>query len=450
MLSWVDADDSNVHMSPLVLTSTPLRGSSKKISSGHYTSPVTSQYDLQESLSQEVHDHTWEFDAERIARMLSATGEGPPDALVDSAHKVLGKKTSLVWPTTDDERQWYPPLAVFLNNYLEACHKALDKRHKSAERSSRFYDRLNFIIYNRNTCDGVEGALPVKLGLVGGLGLEPGKPVAWSPPDTSIDRVLIPVEVKPSWAPVVVQAATYARCLFSASPSRQFSVVLGFRHTKAQLRFLVFHRSGLTGSKPCSVEDPRGQKDILRIFLSILQWISTNDAGFLESFNDFDMTLIHNKGDKTGTVARVAEVLHDGLCVRGRASRVLRMVYPTGKEKEPESAISALDPAARTCGHPGSKRQTEQGAKQEMKTSPPCQTSQSPGGPTTRSQTRKAAEQETKQETKTSPLDQNTRSHGDPKTTSQKKQGAKQKAKQGGDETRTSFTSSTHRWPSDM
>jgi len=85
-----------------------------------------------------------------------------------------------------------------------------------------------------------------------------------------------------------------------------------------------------------------------------------------------------------------------------------------------------------------------------MKTSPPCQTSQSPGGPTTRSQTRKAAEQETKQETKTSPLDQNTRSHGDPKTTSQKKQGAKQKAKQGGDETRTSFTSSTYRWPSDM
>ena len=408
--------------------------------------------------------------------MLSATGEGPPDALVDSAHKTLREKTPPAWPTVDGESLWYPPLAVFLNNCVDACHKALDKRHKSAERSSCFYDRLNFIVYDRNTRDGVEGASPVKPDLVGGLGLEPGELVAWSPPDTSIDQVLIPVEVKPNWAPMVVQAATYARCLFSASPSRQFSVVLGFRHTKAQLRFFVFHRSGLTGSKPCSVKDPRGQKDILRIFLSILQWTSTNDAGFLEFFNDFDMTLIEKEGDKTGTVARVAEVLHDGLCVRGRASRVLRMVYLTGKEKEPEPTISALDPTARTRGRPGTKGQTEQGAKQETEISPPGQTSQLRGGPTTRSQTRKAAEQETKQEAKTqsqggmttrsqtrraagqeteqeaktSPLDQTTRSHGDPKTTSQKKQGAKQKAKQGDDETRMSFTSSTYRWPSEM
>jgi len=324
--------------------------------------------------------------------MLSATGEGPPDALVDSAHEALGEKTPPAWPTADGESLWYPPLAVFLNNHLEACHKALDEHQKSAERSSRFYDRLNFIVYDTTTHDGVEGASPVKPDLVGGLDLEPGKRVAWSPPNTSIDQVLIPVAVKANWAPMVTQAATYARCLFSASPSRQFSVVLGFRHTKAQLRFLVFHRSGLTGSKPCSVEDPRGQQDILRIFLSILQWTSANDAGFLEFFNGFDMTLIRNEGDETGTVARVAEVLHDGHCVLGRASRVLRMVYPTGKQEEPEPAISALDPTARTCGRPGTKRQTEQGAEQ----------------------------------------------------------GAEQETKQGDDETRMSFASSTYRWPSDM
>ena len=453
--------------STLVPTSTPLRGSSKKISSDHHTPPATFQSDLQESLSQEIHDHTWEFDAERIAKMLSATSEGPPDALVDSAHQVLGKNTPLVWPTADDEILWYSPLAVFLNNYLEACHKVLDEHHKSAERSSRFYSRLNFIAYGRTTYDGVEGASPVKPDLVGGLDLEPGRRVAWSPPDTSMDQVLIPVEVKANWAPMVIQAATYARCLFSASPSRQFSVVLGFRHTEAQLRFLVFHRSGLTGSKPCSVEDPRGQKDILRIFLSILQWTSTNDAGFLEFFNDFDMTLIRNKGDKTGTVARVAEVLHDGLCVRGRASRVLQMVYPTGEEKKSEPPISTLDPTARTCGRPGTKRQTEQGAGRETKTSQSqggmktrsqtrkaagqeteqeAKTSQSQGGMKTRSQTRKATGQESNQEAKTSPLDQTTRSHGDPKTKSQKKQGAKQ----GNDKISMSLTSSTYRWPSDM
>jgi len=156
--------------------------------------------------------------------MLSATGEGPPYALVNSAHEILEKKTPFVWPTADDESLWYPPLAVFLNNCVDACHKALEKHHKSAERSSRFYGRLNFIgVYDRTTHDGVEGASPVKPDLVGGLDLEPGKPVAWSPPDMSIDQVLIPVEVKVNWALMVAQVATYAHCLFSASSSPQFS-----------------------------------------------------------------------------------------------------------------------------------------------------------------------------------------------------------------------------------
>jgi len=378
--------------------------------------------------------------------MLSATGDGPPDALVNSAHKALGKEALPIWPTGDAERPWYPPLAVFLNNCLRACRGALGEDHESVKRSSRFYDCLNFIVYDTTTIDGVEGASPVKPDLVGGLDLVPNQRVAWSPQKPSINQVLIPVEVKTNWTPIVAQAATYARCLFSASPSRQFSVVLGFRHTKAQLRFLVFHRSGLTGSKTCSVRDSEGQKDILRIFLSIFQWTSANDAGFLEFFNDFDMSLLRDKGDETGTVARVTEVLHHGLCVRGRASRVLRMAYPTSKQKPLELSTSALDPTARTRGRPGAEPQTEQGTKQGAKTSPQGQTPRSHGGPKTRSQTRKAAGQETKQEAKTSPLDQTTRSHGGPKTTSQTKQGAKQ----GDDEIRMSFTSSTYRWPSDM
>jgi len=166
------------------------------------------------------------------------------------------------------------------------------------------------------------------------------------------------------------------------------------------------------------------------------------------------MTLIHDEGDKTGRVARVPEVLYDGLCARGRASRVLRMVYPTGEENKPEPAISALDPTARTCGRPGTKRQTEQGAeqgaKQETKTSPLGQTSQSCRGPTTGSQTRKAAGQETKQEAKNFSPGSNHSVARKPETTSQKKQGAKQKAKQGDGKISMSFTSSTYWWPSDM
>ena len=268
--------------------------------------------DLQESPSKENHDHTLEFNAERIAKMLSASDKGPPDALVGSAHEALERGVSPVWLTvdTEGERAWYAPLAVFLNNCVDACHEVLDNLPGSAERGSRFYNRLKFIIHNKLTLDGVEGVLPVEPDIVSGLDLVPDERVAWRPQNTN--QVLILVEVKASWSPVVTQTTTSAHCLFSASTSQQFSVVLGFRHTSAQLHFLVFHRSGLTGSKPCSIKDPQGQKDILRIFLSILEWTSANDAGFLEFFNDFEMSLLRHEGDKTGTAARVTEVLHDG------------------------------------------------------------------------------------------------------------------------------------------
>ena len=65
-------------------------------------SACTSQPDLQRLLL-DIHDHAWEFKAERIAGMLSPTGETPSDILVNSAHEALGKKTSPNWPTVEME-----------------------------------------------------------------------------------------------------------------------------------------------------------------------------------------------------------------------------------------------------------------------------------------------------------------------------------------------------------
>jgi len=342
--------------------SSQLRPSSKKVKGDHRTPPVSAQADLQKNLSKELRDHAWQFNAERIAKMLSATGERPTEGLVNSAHKTLLKKQAPDWPTAGVEQAWYPPIATFLNNCVAACHVALDSSSAAASGSCpRFYDRLKFIVYDKITVDGVEGAAQVKPDLVGGLGLVPDERVAWSPQDPLTKQVLLPVEVKRDWAPMVSQAATYARCLFSASPSRQFAVVLGFRHTRAELRFFVFHRGGLTGSQPLSVRDERGQKDTLRVLLSILNWRSDEDAGFPKFCNDSEMFLLRREDDEDGVVARVVEVLHDGLCVQGRASRVLLVSYPTGEGKEPEPSIPVLGPTVRTRKRPGTETQTKQG-----------------------------------------------------------------------------------------
>ncbi|TDL14112.1 hypothetical protein BD410DRAFT_696657, partial [Rickenella mellea] len=51
-------------------------------------------------------------------------------------------------------------------------------------------------------------------------------------------------EVKADWAELVAQAAIYARCLFAASPSRPFVLVITLCHKSNHVRFLLFHRSG--------------------------------------------------------------------------------------------------------------------------------------------------------------------------------------------------------------
>ena len=332
----------------------------------HHTPPVSDQAELQKHLSKELHDHAWEFDAERVAQMLSADDKGPTETLVQSAHEALCKaleEHAPDWSATKEERLWYPPIAIFLNNCVDACRDALrdSKPAASIDAHPLFYDLLKFIVYDRITADGAEGASPIKPDLVGGLGLRPDDRVAWSPRNPDIKRVLLPVEVKADWARMVIQAATYARCLFSASPSRQFAVVLGFQQNTAELRFLVFHRGGLTGSKPLSVKNEPGQKDTLRILLSILNWRSAEDAGFPGFYNNFEMSLFRRKDDDHGVVASVTAVLHDGLCVQGRASRVLLMSYPTGKGKDPEPSISAPGPTARARKHPRTETRMGQG-----------------------------------------------------------------------------------------
>ncbi|KAF9649201.1 hypothetical protein BDM02DRAFT_3268903 [Thelephora ganbajun] len=71
-------------------------------------------------------------------------------------------------------------IATFLNNCVDVRHDVLDRPSGSAAtRDSHWYGRLKFIVYDKTTVDGIDRAAPVKPGLVGGLGLEPGKRVAW-------------------------------------------------------------------------------------------------------------------------------------------------------------------------------------------------------------------------------------------------------------------------------
>ncbi|KAJ8454650.1 hypothetical protein ONZ45_g19220 [Pleurotus djamor] len=331
--------------------STPLRHSGRNVHQiTTNPTPPTSQEVLQAVLKDELGAQTWEFPSDILARMLSAKRRNNPlepneiDDLsaytcdIDGVSHVLDTACAAFdagfdregWKNLPGgEREHYPTIREYLNKCVTVCHAALDSIHFKVEKRKRWYSELKFVVYDKATGDGVDNAAALKPDLAGGelAGFTHGV-LYWNNPKSSL-QILLPVEVKnnDSWTAIVSQAATYARCLFSASPSRQFALVIGINHASKQLRFLVFHRGGLTASKALPMLEDGSRREILRLFLAILTWESAEDAGFAEWLSDAEIVLPRDKDDEQGIVGVMGQVLSHGICVRGRATMVSRVSY---------------------------------------------------------------------------------------------------------------------------
>ena len=320
------------------ISSTPLRppsNSTKTIISDNHPSPSPSLQDaMKAAVGHELEGYTWQFDAKRLAKVLSpkrrksTLGPNEVDSLdaysvKEISDKVLRAAVKTLeiptFPETKKELEHYEPLGKLLNYCVKACHDALGNS------KGEYYSGLNFVSWDRQTKDGCYGEHPLKPDVVGGIKLPDKEKITangglyWRPPRLHDHELLFPVEVKEGWYNLVRQAGTYARCLFMASPLREFALVLGYEHVEKEIRFLVFHHGGLTSSQSLNIGNKKGIRDLLRIFLAILSWNTVVDAGLPLWCNDSSMILPGNKAPQT---VQVKKVLHDALALRGRCSRV--------------------------------------------------------------------------------------------------------------------------------
>ncbi|KAJ3863116.1 hypothetical protein EV359DRAFT_82687, partial [Lentinula novae-zelandiae] len=169
------------------VSGTPLRTHSSSFKQGVHTPPTSHQADLKKVMRAELGDQTWQFPLDRVARMLSSKKRNAP--LDDKVYDHLGnyacvsdspgfmkqlknavmklgpRLKDIQWPSGPDERTFYTPLAQFLNACVSVCKKELtnDDRYTKGP----FHD-LEFIVYDKETQDSVDGASPVKPDLVGG------------------------------------------------------------------------------------------------------------------------------------------------------------------------------------------------------------------------------------------------------------------------------------------
>ncbi|KAF8206325.1 hypothetical protein K438DRAFT_1817003 [Mycena galopus ATCC 62051] len=300
------------------------------------------QEELKLDMRVEIRSHVWQFEPTQISRMLSPKipkADGKLDLLADYTctvdkgwfkDAVDGAAVALEfsppqWPGESTEKLYYEPLAKFLNDCVKQGGTALSNNR------GQWYADLHFVIYDREMGDGIGNAYPV----LGGVKDRSHPPdpakvdtLYWTPPDGSDERtrMLLPAEVKKDWLDMVAQAAIYARCLFSANPSRTF--VLAYKHDRHELRFLIFHRGGLTTNTAVKLNEDSGRKEALRLIMTILLWSEPHHAGFLSTSNDFECLIPQSSDNgKKSINTTVKKVLHDSKCVRGRATRVSRLSY---------------------------------------------------------------------------------------------------------------------------
>jgi len=309
------------------------------------------QDDLKFVMMREISNQTFSFPSIELARALSpktpkrgieAAGKLLPldqyDCTVDEQRfrdalddVVAQLGTFTPQPAGSGEPASYPTLAEFLTECVKACHNALDG-HGFSDRRKRWYEKLEFTVFGRTVGDRVDRASPLKPDIAGGKGISAfgQEQLYWkAPPETPAHAITLPVEVKSNWKNLVSQAATYARCLFSANPMRTFALVLAFNQDKNALRFLVFHHGGLTASEECDITKRDGLKEVARLFLTLASWSTAQEAGFITCCSRTTYLLPGDQEGMKPVPAEVGDILSWYHCVRGRMTFVARLRLPT-------------------------------------------------------------------------------------------------------------------------
>ncbi len=315
-------------------------------------------------LDGELELHVWEQEPELFARVLSPKVYNPDRTFKclidqDAIRKRLDEEemqSSLApfegWGVGKGERTYYEPIAAFLNYCVAKCDTIYDSCKGSSlgpftlrEHSERFFENPFFVWFDKLMCDVINGAKPLKPDLLcvdGGPVDRIALKAYWSLVKEKWSaykrQVAMPIEAKDSWRSLLIQIATYGRALFAVMPLRLFGLGIGVNHAHETISFIIFHRGGLTMSKPLRIMDTReekkrlpevelqkNRKQVLKILLSALLWQGPADTGF-PCFTDGQIFFLPASFNETAYFqAVVIEVLYYALSIRGRNTIVYRL-----------------------------------------------------------------------------------------------------------------------------
>ena len=212
------------------------------------------------------------------------------------------------------ESQSYHPLAHLLNKIIDTANPYIPR---SQLRGLRFYVFRGEV---KETYGNHRGLKPAGVGIIGRLSNKTKKLVKMPAEDPGLSwgQIEVTIESKSSIKDLVWQSATYARCCLLSDQRRFFSLGIGFDHKKLEVYVFVFHRAGLSSSRPLRVTTDVGFKGLVKHIVGILS-IKDEAAYGLDTTRFQEFFHINNR------YYEIVRPLHMRCTVRGRSTIVYRL-----------------------------------------------------------------------------------------------------------------------------
>jgi hypothetical protein len=197
----------------------------------------------------------------------------------------------------------YEPFAHLLNRIVHSANLCLI--------SPRYLEALRFYPSGSEILEKLDSGKPLKPDILGLL-----RSCTPQEPKVSWNDVAVFIEVKAHLlVDTVKQLGTYARIHLTFNRRRSFSIAMSFHHKELTLRFLCFHRSGISTSTQLHLCTGDGFRSLVEHMIGLL---SIKDE---EAFG-FDMTRVKDVYRLNNIDYKIVRTIQMCESIRGHATAV--------------------------------------------------------------------------------------------------------------------------------
>ncbi|KAI0271215.1 hypothetical protein BGY98DRAFT_203120 [Russula aff. rugulosa BPL654] len=205
----------------------------------------------------------------RIVEVVNDGLRATFQALISGGHSSATKPRFPINRFSRETRS-YRPLVQLLNKIIDTANRYMPRSQLSGLHFYPFRGEVK----ETPAYDSHMGLKPDGVGIISKLSTK-RKKSAKKPakePELSWEQIEVFIASKSSVKNMLRKSGTFARCCLIGNQRRFFSFGIGFDYKKMEAYVLVFHRSGLSSSRPLKLTTREGFKGLVKYIVGILSF----------------------------------------------------------------------------------------------------------------------------------------------------------------------------------